>query len=120
MSSSTLSLVNHGCRGAWNVIPDEDWFLTEQDVNPHNMTNDARCTRYAKGPEAPLRQAFNPVIARHMTHIIGGYDVATRDIASGEEILANYLTSIGSAETWEETVTELQEFCNTTVEYEYA
>jgi len=120
VSSSTLSLVNHGCRGAWNVIPDEDWFLTEQDVNPHNMTNDARCTRYAKGPEAPLRQAFNPVIARHMTHIIGGYDVATRDIASGEEILANYLTSIGSAETWEETVTELQEFCNTTVEYEYA
>jgi hypothetical protein len=111
VSSSPLAFVNHGCKGTWNVSPDEDWVLTEENVSPSNITNDARSTKYAKGPEASLRQPFNPVIARHMPHLIGGYDFATRDIAAGEELLVNFLTSVGSAETWAEVVAELQELC---------
>ena len=111
VSSSLLAYVNHGCDGTWNVIPDEDWNLTEHDVSPTIMTNNAQSIKYAKGPAASQRQAFNPVTARHIPHLIGRYDFAIRDIQPGEEFLVNYLTRVGNAETWAEIVTELHEIC---------
>jgi hypothetical protein len=99
-----LLFVNHGCNGSWNVNSDAAWDLTEVDADPDNMVD----RTFAKGKGGEI---FNPVIARHIPHLIGGYDVATRDIKAGEEILDNFLTTVSSAETWAEVVKDLQKLC---------
>ena len=72
VSSSLLAYVRHGCNGTWNFSPEEDWTVTEHVVNPANMANDARGINYGNGKKDSLSQAFNPVTARHMPHLIGG------------------------------------------------
>jgi spermidine synthase len=104
ISSSLLMFINHGCNGTWNVNSEDSWTLTEQNADPEHFET----RTYSKGSAGHV---FNPVIARHLPHLMGGYDIATRDIQAGEEILDSFLTTIGSAESWAEVVKELRAAC---------
>jgi len=54
---------------------------------------------------------FNPVRDRHLPAIGGGYDVATRDIAKGEELFSNYMLYEASVEGLSDAVRELGAQC---------
>jgi hypothetical protein len=41
-------------------------------------------------------------VERHLSHLVGGYDIATRDISKGEEILENLLEVIKDWTYWVE------------------
>jgi len=102
--SSFLSLINHGCNGSYNVNSNVDGTITEDNADPSNMPS----ITYGKGYS---KRVINPVRARHIPHLIGGYDIALRGIKAGEELLDNYLSSIATEESWAETVELLKKFC---------
>ena len=102
--SGILSLANHGCNGTHNIAADPSYNITELSADPSKLPN----AHYSKGH---FDRVFNPVVERHLPHFIGGYDIATRDISKGEEILDNYLTSVSTEEEWEGLVMQLRSMC---------
>lgn len=104
LPSSLIGLINHGCNGTRNVGTDPSFEMTEFTVDPSRMPE----SHYPKGY---WKDVFNPVVERHLAHLIGGFDVACRDIKAGEEILENYLALVTSEDDWESTVNDLIDKC---------
>jgi len=102
--SSILSSVNHGCNGTHNIAADPSYAITELTADPSTLPS----VHYSKGS---WENVFNPVVERHLPHRIGGYDIAVRDISTGEEILDNYLASVSTAEDWAALVSQLRSSC---------
>mmetsp|Transcript_35793 Transcript_35793/g.35996 ORF Transcript_35793/g.35996 Transcript_35793/m.35996 type:complete len:82 (+) Transcript_35793:125-370(+) len=78
--------------------------MTEDTVDPETPPE----FQYAKGS---FKTLFNPVIDRHLPHLVGGLDVALRDIEAGEEIFDNYLTLVSNKADWKELVKGLKAQC---------
>lgn len=109
MHSSILSLVNHGCHGTHNIGADlDDESITEETADAEKMPAGHLAARYSKGR---WENIFNPIVERHLPHLIGGYDVALRDIAKGEEILENLLSGVNTQEDWKYWVEHLRRTC---------
>ena len=96
--------MSHGCDGSFNINADPSVKITENTVDPDNPPE----FQYSKGQS---KTCFNPVIDRHLPHLVGGLDVALRDIEAGEEILDNYLTLVSSKADWKDLVKRLKEEC---------
>jgi len=108
MHSSILSLVNHGCNGTYNIGSDDEESITEETADAENLPYGHSARQYSKGR---WENVFNPIVERHLQHLIGGYDVAIRDIAKGEEVLENVLSDINTEEDWKYWVDRLQKIC---------
>jgi hypothetical protein len=49
---------------------------------------------------------------RHIKNVALGYNVATRDIKAGEELLDNYVYYVSSRDEWFSESKELKDICN--------
>ena len=82
-----MTFVNHGCNGTFNtnnwvnheawVIGDERAIVTEQNATVEHY-------EYTE-------KIYDIFRDRHLAQTAISYDVATRDIKAGEEILCNYI-----------------------------
>lgn len=83
--------------------------LTELTADPTKLPNGG--THYNSIGRFPSAQLFNPVVERHLLHLVGKYFVALRDISAGEELVVNYLSSTILQKDWEDVVTRLRYKC---------
>lgn len=83
--------------------------LTELTADPNKLPNGG--TLFNSLGRFPSAQVFNPVVERHLLHLEGKYFVALRDISVGEELVANYLSSITLLNDWSDVVTSLRYKC---------
>jgi hypothetical protein len=109
MHSSLLSLANHGCNGTHNIAADDSFIdITELTVDPTKLHG---CHSSSKCSKGRWENVFNPIVERHLPHLVGGYDIATRDISKGEEILENLLEVIKTQDDWTYWVEHLRASC---------
>jgi hypothetical protein len=109
MHSSILSLVNHGCNGTHNIAADDSFDdITEVTADSRKLLDGYPALHYSKGR---WENVFNPIVERHLPHLIGGYDVATRDISKGEEIFENFLATVSTQDDWTYWVEHLRAAC---------
>lgn len=106
-----LSVLNHGCNGTQSILVSDPSCLnlTELTADPTKLP--AGGSHYNSIGRFPSTQLFNPVVERHLPHLLGKYFIAQRDISAGEEIVDNYLTSISLQKDWEDVVKRLRNLC---------
>lgn len=83
--------------------------LTELTADPTRLPKGG--TYFNSIGRFPSAQIFNPVVERHLLHLVGKYFVALRDISAGEELVVNYLASITLQNDWEDVVNRLRNKC---------
>ena len=82
-----MTFVNHGCNGTFNTL---HWITHEAWVNGDErviVTEQNATVEHYK----PHKKVYDISRDRHFAQAGISYDVATRDIKAGEEILCNYI-----------------------------
>jgi hypothetical protein len=92
--------MNHGCNGTYNY-GEEYSPITELDASLDSIPPEYDTTA----------DVYSPLMERHLRAYRSGPDRTLRDIAAGEEILANYLAFVANAEEWEMEVLDTRGQC---------
>ena len=100
VDSNINFFMNHGCNGTYNY-GDEYSPITELDASLDSIPPEYDTTA----------DVYSPLLERHLRAYRSGPDRTLRDIAAGEEILANYLAFVANGEEWKMDVLDMRGQC---------
>ena len=106
---SIMTFTNHGCNGTFNAL---DWKAYENWVEGHKGAIVSEQNATADKFEEYREEVYDMFADRHIKNVALGYNVATRDIKAGEELLDNYVYYVSSRDEWFSESKELKDICN--------
>ena len=110
VDSTIATYINHGCNGTSN-FGDIDEFLCVED--PACTLVSENSYELSNGMKSDVKRINNMSFAynRHDTFLNSGFDIALRNVSSGEEILTNYLYYATNDDDFNAGIHDLKQQC---------